>query len=80
MPARLDRVHEQIREKLLGANMYEPFLADFDDFIKLVTKMTIETMGYAITADGEIYNPAPPPSPTVPPQQNVRWGGGRRRR
>lgn len=80
MPAYIHDVYEKIRDKLIGGAIGAVDYEDNEDLIKMVAKMTIETIGLAIASNGEIYNPAPAPSTAVQPQRHVRWSGGRRRR
>lgn len=73
MPAYLPKVIELVKAKI-GANKTVD-----DALLEETVRATIETIGLGIANDGEIYNPAPPPSTVVQPQMHARWSGGRSR-
>lgn len=78
MPALLEKVHEKIREKLLGGALAATDYSQHEGLIKMVTKMALETVGLAISGQGEIYDPAPAPrrdTPATMRQTGARWSG-----
>ncbi len=71
---KLTTLQAAVRTKLAQGSLYNPLPHVVDE----VVKMTIEQMGFHVSADNEVCDPRPA-APSAP-GDNWRAAGGRRRR
>ena len=75
---KLRELQDRVRQEF---SRDQPKLSAFIDatsILDVLVRLTVEGVGFHVSATGEICDPRPAPS--QPKQQNARWAGGRRRR